>query len=153
MDSFHIWYKWLLAWEGVSHVMTFDLDLYLQGLSTLFWLGIQHDSKVWVIMRRLGVSSERRRSSCSSLCRELNICLMRPTWTIFPSTLWMLFASGGSHIVIAVWMKMGLWEFVVLHMILTPFVRRTLFLFYAWFIHFNGRVFNSLRPSDAYMCQ
>ena len=32
---FHIWYKWSLAWEGVSHVMTFDLDLYLQGHSTL----------------------------------------------------------------------------------------------------------------------
>ena len=29
--TFHIWYKWSLAWEGVSHVMTFDLDLYLQG--------------------------------------------------------------------------------------------------------------------------
>ena len=66
MDSFHIWYKWSLAW-GVSHVMTFDLDLYLQGHSTLFWLGIQHDSIVWVIMRRRGVSSEHRRSSCSSL--------------------------------------------------------------------------------------
>ena len=35
MDSFHIWYKWSLAWEGVSHVMTFDLDLYLEGHSTL----------------------------------------------------------------------------------------------------------------------
>ena len=46
--------------------MTFDLDLYLQGHSTLFWLGIQHGSIVWVIMRRRGVSSERRRSSCSS---------------------------------------------------------------------------------------
>ena len=34
--------------------MTFDLDLYLQGHSTLFWLGIQHDSIVWVIMRRRG---------------------------------------------------------------------------------------------------
>ena len=32
-----------------------------------FWLGIQYDSMVWVIMRRRGVSSERRRSSCSSL--------------------------------------------------------------------------------------
>ena len=32
----------------------------------LTW-GIQHDSIVWVIMRRRGVSSERRRSSCSSL--------------------------------------------------------------------------------------
>ena len=35
MDSFHIWYKWSIAWEGVSHVMTFDLDLYLQGYSAL----------------------------------------------------------------------------------------------------------------------
>ena len=26
MDSFHIWYKWSIAWEGVSHVMTLDLD-------------------------------------------------------------------------------------------------------------------------------
>ena len=33
MDSFHIWYKWSLAWEGVSHVMTFDLDLFLRGHS------------------------------------------------------------------------------------------------------------------------
>ena len=31
-----------------------------------FWLGIQYDSMVWVIIRRRGVSSERRRSSCSS---------------------------------------------------------------------------------------
>ena len=54
MDSFHIWYKWSLAWEGVSDVMTFDLDLYLQGHSALFWLGIQHDSIVWVITRRRG---------------------------------------------------------------------------------------------------
>ena len=35
MDSFHIWYKWSLPWEGVLHVMTFDLDLYLQGHLTL----------------------------------------------------------------------------------------------------------------------
>ena len=35
MDSFHIWYKWSIAWEGVSHVMTFNLDLYLQGHSAL----------------------------------------------------------------------------------------------------------------------
>ena len=40
---------------------------------TLFWLGIQYElvnsmnwSIVWVIMRRRGVSSERRHSSCSS---------------------------------------------------------------------------------------
>ena len=32
-----------------------------------FWLGIRYDSIVWVIMRRRGVSSERRRYSCSSL--------------------------------------------------------------------------------------
>ena len=64
---FHIWYKWLLAWEGVLHVMTFDLDLYLQGHSTLFWLGIQHDSILWVIMKRRGVSSERKRSSWLSV--------------------------------------------------------------------------------------
>ena len=71
MDSFHIWYKWSLAWEGVSHVMTFVLDLYLQGYSMLFWLGIPHDSIVWVIMRWRGVSSERRRSSCSSFFQWL----------------------------------------------------------------------------------
>ena len=33
---------------------------------SLFWLGIQHNSIVWVIMRRRGVSSEHRCSSCSS---------------------------------------------------------------------------------------
>ena len=31
-----------------------------------FWLGIQYDSIMWVIMRRRGVFSERRRSSYSS---------------------------------------------------------------------------------------
>ena len=66
MDSFNIWYKLSLAWKCVSHVMTFDLALYLQGHSTLFWLGTQHDSIVWVIMRQRGVSSERSCSSCSS---------------------------------------------------------------------------------------
>ena len=35
MDSFHIWCKWSIAWEGVSHVMTLDLDLYLQGHKAL----------------------------------------------------------------------------------------------------------------------
>ena len=39
MDSFYIWYKWSLAWGGVLHVMTFDHDSYLQGHSTVFWLG------------------------------------------------------------------------------------------------------------------
>ena len=36
-------------------------------LSILFWLGIWYESIVWVIIRRWGVFSERRRSSCSSL--------------------------------------------------------------------------------------
>ena len=31
MDSFHIQRKWSLVWEGVLHIMTFDLDLYIQG--------------------------------------------------------------------------------------------------------------------------
>ena len=35
MNSFHISQKWSLPWEGVSHTMTFDLDLYLQGHSAL----------------------------------------------------------------------------------------------------------------------
>ena len=44
-----------------------------------FWLGIQYDSIMWVIMRRRGVSSERRRSSYSSFCLDLaqcNACLV-----------------------------------------------------------------------------
>ena len=28
VDSFHIWHKWSLAWEGVSQGMTIDFDLY-----------------------------------------------------------------------------------------------------------------------------
>ena len=90
MDSFHIWYKWSQAWEGMSHVMTFDLDLYLQGHSTLFWLGIRHDSIVWVIMRQRGVSSEHRRSSCSSFIYDYtvivpvrsHICIPFSCWTV-----------------------------------------------------------------------
>ena len=31
MDFFQIGYKWSLVWEGVLHIMTFDLDVYLQG--------------------------------------------------------------------------------------------------------------------------
>ena len=140
MDSFHIFYKWSLAWEGVSHVMTFwpwpissrsfDLDFenrvcfvtfsvldrlfpYLPQLITiirgcvtcevynkilkfqffanfsaftLFWLGIWYElvnsmdlgfktnwSIVWIIIGQRGVSSERRRSSCSSLVNYLKL--------------------------------------------------------------------------------
>ena len=35
MNYFHILHKWSLAWEGVSHVTTFDLDLYLQDYLTV----------------------------------------------------------------------------------------------------------------------
>ena len=35
MDSFHICHKWSLVWEGVLHIMTFDLDIYFQGHSAL----------------------------------------------------------------------------------------------------------------------
>ena len=31
MDSLHMLHKWSLVWEGVLHMMTFDLDIYLQG--------------------------------------------------------------------------------------------------------------------------
>ena len=30
-DYFHTYHKWSLVWEGVLQIMTFDLDLYLQG--------------------------------------------------------------------------------------------------------------------------
>ena len=50
-----------LDFENRVRSVTFSV---LDRLS--FWLGIQYDSIMWVIMRRRGVSSERRRSSCSS---------------------------------------------------------------------------------------
>ena len=91
MDSFHIWYKWSLAWEGVSHVMTFDLDLYLQGHSTLTWKSCPlcnvFSSRSIIVLtwdpiwlnsvgnqEAAGVSSEHRRSSCSSSCQSWTIC-------------------------------------------------------------------------------
>ena len=33
MNSFHIWHKWSLAWEGVLRTMTCDLDLYTKLFS------------------------------------------------------------------------------------------------------------------------
>ena len=42
INSFHSWHKWSLASEGVSHAMTFDLDLYLQDYSvvtlSIWWI-------------------------------------------------------------------------------------------------------------------
>ena len=68
MDSFHIWYKWSLAWEGVSHVMSDDLWPWLIS-SRSFDLVLTWDP-TWLNSvgnhEAAGVSSERRRSSCSS---------------------------------------------------------------------------------------
>ena len=61
-DPFHICTSYQATKEGVSHVMPVSKFKNL----------IQYDSMVWVIMRRWGVSSERRRSSYSSFN------LMRP---------------------------------------------------------------------------
>ena len=74
-DPFHICTSYQATSEGVSRVMPVSK---LKNLKfwrifkicnfdfVFFWLGIQYDSIVWVIIRRRGVSSERRRSSCSS---------------------------------------------------------------------------------------
>ena len=90
-------------WPWLISSRSFDLDfenrvrsLTFSVLDRLFfWLGIQYDSIVWVIMRRRGVSPERRRSSCSSyLCLVMKyreiwayywhcpvICLMIEFWS------------------------------------------------------------------------
>ena len=55
LHSFYIWHKLLLASEGVLHVMSFDLDLYLQGHLTLTLKivsgvgGILDDDIIWSI--------------------------------------------------------------------------------------------------------
>ena len=81
-DPFHIYTSYQATSEGVSRVMPVSkfknlkfwrIFLICNFDFVIFWLGIQYDSMVWVIMRRWGVSSERRRSSCSSfICFELN---------------------------------------------------------------------------------
>ena len=74
-DPFHICTSYQATQEGVSRVMSVSkfktlkfwrIFLICNFHFVFFWLGIQYDSMVWVIMRRRGVSSERRRSSCSS---------------------------------------------------------------------------------------
>ena len=74
-DPFHICTSYQATSEGVSRVMPVSKFKNLKFWRifkicnfdfVIFWLGIQYDSMVWVIMRRRGVSSERRRSSCSS---------------------------------------------------------------------------------------
>ena len=65
-DPFHICTSYQATSEGVSCVMFVSKFKNLNFDFVFFWLGIQYDLMVWVIMRRRGVSSERRRSSCSS---------------------------------------------------------------------------------------
>ena len=76
-DPFHIYTSYQATSEGVSRVMPvwkfknlkfWRIFLICNFDFVFFWLGIQYDPMVWVlIMTRRGVSSERRRSSCSSL--------------------------------------------------------------------------------------
>ena len=72
-DPFHICTSYQATSGDVSYVMfvskfknlKFCQILYMCNFHfVFFWLGIQYDSMVWVIMRWWGVSSERRRSSC-----------------------------------------------------------------------------------------
>ena len=86
-------------WHWPISSRSFDLDFENRVRSVtfsvldrlFFWLGIQYDSIMWVIMRRRGVSSERRRSSYSSchngihtiylhtcFINELHICIIDP---------------------------------------------------------------------------
>ena len=74
-DPFHICTTIPATLEGVSHVMFVSKFKHLKFWRIIlicnfdfgfFWLGIEYDSMVWVIMRWQGVSSERRCSSCSS---------------------------------------------------------------------------------------
>ena len=63
----------LWPWPISSWSFDLDFDNHVRSVTfsvldrLFFWLGIQYDSIMWVIMRRRGVSSERRRSSYSSL--------------------------------------------------------------------------------------
>ena len=74
-DPFHICTSYQATSEGVSLVMPISKFKNLKFWRifkicnfdfVFFWLGIQYDPTVWVIMRRRGVSSEHRCSSCSS---------------------------------------------------------------------------------------
>ena len=76
-DPFHICTSYQGTSEGVSRVMPVSKFKNVKFWRifkicnfdfVIFWLGIQYDSMVWVIMRRRGVSSERWRFSCSSFC-------------------------------------------------------------------------------------
>ena len=92
VDPFHICTSYQATSEGVSRVMPvskfkFKFGEFFKFVTdfVFFWLGIQYDSMVWVIMRRRGVSSERRCSSCSSLKRfwcayMVSVLKFSPIW-------------------------------------------------------------------------
>ena len=97
-DPLHIYTSYQATSEGVSRVMPVSKfkNLKFRWIFKIcnfdfvfFWLGIQYDSMVWVIMRGGGgggVSSERRRSSCSSSVRGQKtkqtggIYILNPLW-------------------------------------------------------------------------
>ena len=74
LDPFHIYTSYQATSKGVWHVKLFAK---FQNVNfwqifeicnfdfVLFWLGIQYESKVWIIKGRRRVFSECRRSSCS----------------------------------------------------------------------------------------
>ena len=77
-------------WPWPISSRSFDLDFENRVRSVtfsvldrlFFWLGIQYDSIMWVIMRPRGVSSERRRSSYSSFVWSIavkynRVCILR----------------------------------------------------------------------------
>ena len=75
-DPLYICTSFQATSEGVSCekiVSKFEIwqILYIHNLNfVFFWLGIQYESMVWVIMRRQGVSSECRHSICSSFWQD-----------------------------------------------------------------------------------
>ena len=93
LDPFHICTSYQATSEGVWRVMPvsefknlkFWRIFYICNFYFVFFLlGIQYDSMVWVIMRRREVSSERRRSSCSSLsCARRLWNSLLPIWLLW----------------------------------------------------------------------
>ena len=92
-------------WPWPISSRSFDLDFENRVRSVtfsvldrlFFWLGIQYDSIMWVIMRRRGVSSERRRTSYSSskclkdiLRKNYFFYLLEAEWCIYASINWPL---------------------------------------------------------------
>ena len=98
-DPFYICTSYQATSEGVLRIMLvlkFENFKFWQICQicnfdfVFFWLGIRYDSMVWVIMRRQGVSSEHRRSKCSS--KQLLQCNMYYIYTgvlFHVSLLWM----------------------------------------------------------------